>query len=703
MGTDPTPPALPPAPSGAVARAVSQAVLQVGDWVHVDGQDHQVVALSGTAVRLRSASGTVSVVLASFLLTAADFALVDTAAPTPARVEPLGLLEGLPDDVVARARLWERHLVEVITGRAPDAAPDSAPRPGYDPQTTSVQRRDEVKAKELTQLGQQVSTRTVQRLRLRYTAEGLRGLIDQRALRATGVVSRADERLVAAIRAELDAQTQASTGTRGRVMRRVGARLEAEHGAGVVPVPGRTTFYELVAALSLGRHSFGAATTRRSLDNRPSGVFTPTIALRPGEVLQIDSTPLDIMAVFDNGVLGRPELTTVVDVATRTIAAAVLRPEGTKAVDAALLLARMLVPEPMRPGWPDALAMSASRLPHTRLMAIDDRLQLAAAKPVISPETIVIDHGKVFVSETFTRACDRLGISLQPARPGTPTDKAIVEATFSSINSLFCQHVAGYTGRDVTRRGRRVEHEAAWGMLQLQDLLEEWILAGWMPRPHEGLLDPLAPARDLSPNEAYAALVAAAGYLPLILTGEDYLELLPVHWRTINAYGITLDHRTYNSPGLDPWRRQPSGAAGKGNRWEVHYDPYDLTRVFVRTPDGWVTAPWTHLPMVGAPFADFTWRHARRLAAEKSLDDPTETDIARALDDLLTRATAGPPLDQVSARVVARTRLGAADHRPAIEAGPALPAPPQDDDPRPDAEIIPFGVFDADAEAERWM
>jgi hypothetical protein len=28
------------------------AVLPVGDWVHVDGEDHQVVALAGTAVRL---------------------------------------------------------------------------------------------------------------------------------------------------------------------------------------------------------------------------------------------------------------------------------------------------------------------------------------------------------------------------------------------------------------------------------------------------------------------------------------------------------------------------------------------------------------------------------------------------------------------------------------------------------------------------
>lgn len=139
-------------------------------------------------------------------------------------------------------------------------------------------------------------------------------------------------------------------------MRRVVAVLAAEHGDAVVPVPGRSAFYELIAALSVGRHSFGAATTRRSLANRPDAPFTPTTATRPGELVQIDSTVLDVMVVLDSGVLGRPELTMVIDVATRTIAAAVLRPSGTKAVDAALLLARMLVPEPMRPGWSAACA-----------------------------------------------------------------------------------------------------------------------------------------------------------------------------------------------------------------------------------------------------------------------------------------------------------------------------------------------------------
>ncbi|WP_018214862.1 hypothetical protein [Salinispora vitiensis] len=105
--------------------------------------------------------------------------------------------------------------------------------------------------------------------RERRPAQGLWGLVDQRATKTNDIAGRADPRLVAAIRAELDAQTHASTGTRERLMRRVVAALTAEHGEGAVPVPGRSAFYELIAALSVGRHSFGSATTRRSLANRP--------------------------------------------------------------------------------------------------------------------------------------------------------------------------------------------------------------------------------------------------------------------------------------------------------------------------------------------------------------------------------------------------------------------------------------------------
>jgi putative transposase len=67
--------------------------------------------------------------------------------------------------------------------------------------------------------------------------------------------------------------------------------------------------------------------------------------------------------VHDGGTVDRVELTGLVGQATRTIAAAAPRP-STKAVDAALLLAPALTPEPMRPGWTDALRLTRAMLPH---------------------------------------------------------------------------------------------------------------------------------------------------------------------------------------------------------------------------------------------------------------------------------------------------------------------------------------------------
>ena len=117
-----------------------------------------------------------------------------------------------------------------------------------------------------------------------------------------------------------------------------------------------------------------------------------------------------------------------------------------------------------------------------------------------------------------------------------------------------------------------VAAEAVWTFGQLQDLLDEWVLC-WQNRPHDGLRNPYLPKTTLTPNECYAVLVARAGYLPLPLSGQDYIELLPVEWRTINDYGVTIDYRTYDCPELNPYRRRDSGLSGKRGQWAVHYDP----------------------------------------------------------------------------------------------------------------------------------
>lgn len=65
---------------------------------------------------------------------------------------------------------------------------------------------------------------------------------------------------------------------------------------------------------------------------------TPKPPSRPGELVEIDSTPMDLMVDYPDGSSGRVDLTVALDVATRTPLAAILRPAATKAVVAAVLL-----------------------------------------------------------------------------------------------------------------------------------------------------------------------------------------------------------------------------------------------------------------------------------------------------------------------------------------------------------------------------
>jgi hypothetical protein len=504
----------------------------------------------------------------------------------------------------------------------------------------------------------------------------------------------------------IEAATDEPTHTAGYHMVKVAELLEDEHGPDAVAMPSRATFYRLFDKMATGRHITGSSRTRRSIASRPETPFGVFTVVRPGELMQIDSTPLDVEVVLERGVRGRLELTGLIDVATRTVTAGVLRPAGTKAVDASLLLARTVTPEPMRPGWIEALHMSRSVLPFEHMLDIDERIAHAAARPVIVPETIVFDQGKVFVSDNFRASCLRLNIDLQPAPPGSPDHKPHIEKMMDSVGTLFAQYVAGYVGRSVERRGRGNSGKPLWSHLELQEMLDEWLVAGWQNRHHDGLRDPLAPGRTFTPNQKYASLVQAAGYVAVALTAQDYIELLPARWQAINSYGVKIKYRTYDGVGLNGLRRQTSGVTAKRNLWEIHHDPYDVSRVWVRNHRGdgeWIMLFWKHLRSAPTPFGDLAWDHALAGLRAEGVKSPTELEIAKRVTELLRTAGDGPVrLDPRSKRIAAVTASTSASVPTSIEPPPS--GPPEPDDADADlAEVIPLAVFDARKEASRWI
>jgi hypothetical protein len=316
----------------------------------------------------------------------------------------------------------------------------------------------------------------------------------------------------------------------------------------------------------------------------------------------------------------------------------------------------------------------------------------------------------VYMSQAFRSACRALGVSFQPSHKGSPWEKGAVERSLGSVATLFAQHAAGYVGSSVERRGENAGQDAAWSITGLQELLDEWIVAVWQNRPHDGLRHPLTPGKALTPNEQYAALAEMAGYVPVPLSAGDYIELLPVTWRAVNAYGIKIGNRRYDCGGLNPYRHQHSGVTARKGLWEVHYDPYDVTRVWVREhhQGGWITVPWTQLKATAVPFGEAAWDQARRLLARRGEDPVTEAEIARAAAALLDKAgnvagESGP--SKKDRRAAARARAASVPAWPRQDAPAAEPdgADGSDADTGPAAGVIPLPIFDPFAEADkRW-
>ena len=162
-------------------------------------------------------------------------------------------------------------------------------------------------------------------------------------------------------------------------------------------------------------------------------------------------------------------------------------------------------------------------------------------------------------------------------------------------------------------------------------------------------------------------MVETAGYVPVALSAGDYIELLPAAWRAINAYGVKINYRTYDDDALNPLRLQRSGVKDRRDLWEIHYDPYDVTRIWVRDHwrGGWITLFWKQLHRVAAPFGELAWDHARR-----GLPGASEEELAAAVADLLGRANRGPSesrgedaaakLSRKDRRVAARTKASPA-------------------------------------------
>ncbi|BAJ28202.1 MULTISPECIES: Mu transposase C-terminal domain-containing protein [Kitasatospora] len=687
--------------------------IAVGDWISFEDETHRVAGLDGERLRLRSETGRLQTILLAEVLN--DLTFRADAEPVRETANEVTLdihaaLEGLPKAVQEAALSLEAHLLEAMTGYRsgdPMKALPGEPKPEYDPELPVVSR---VAAK-ATELGK--TDRWVWKWWKRRTEQGLWGLVDQRKAQIRNPLKNTDPRLVQAIREQAAAERLDSTGTiGGRFLRRTQNRLEEQYGAGVVPMPGRDTFRRVVAEI-LGTGPARPAYQRISSAQQPDRPFGNVIATRPGEVVMLDTTPLDVMA-FDpvTSTTMRIELTIALDVATRSILAWRITPEGTKAIDIGLLLADVMTPEPMRPHWPDVLRYQMLTPTADRFLDVDERLQQAAARPVIYPETIVFDHGKPYTSEVVQRACLRWKIDLQDARKLKPTDKPHVERVFGTIRVQFSQHVAGYKGNNIANRGLTVEEQARWTIDEITEFFAEYVVAVYQRAHHSGLNAPGFPTLTVSPNEAYRLGIAAAGYVDVPRDPSMYFELLPIAYRVIHPYGIELNHLVYNADVL--YRYRGTKSPYQNGLWPIRFDPRNLLNAYFLDPaDGtWHVLRWVHALAEHTPFTDITLREAKRLLTSRGHGTDDQDAVAVALVGLQNRTDAPETWKTDRKRIFRDANRAAAqaadqkrskppvDNHPPLTVVPA--APDQDDSTWGDIDlttIVPAEIYDPTQES----
>lgn len=571
------------------------------------------------------------------------------------------------------ARVADRaaHLDEVLTGYrsgSEELAQLGEPRAEYDlglPLTT----RYAAKAKELG-----VTRRTLERWLADYRPFGQAGLAAGTKPRGEGPLGRADPRWVEMALEVMAEYTNESQPTMALVAEQTAARLRARYGPDVVKVPSRSATYRFLEELDRRVPTFhGSSKRRRESADRPKTAYGRLRPTRPGEYVLLDTTRSDVFALDPTTLRWvQAEITVAMDWYDRAITGLRVTPVSTKAVDVSGSLYQTFRPRPVGKDWPAHAVWPEHGLPKGVLVDrdafISAPVRAAAVAPRV-PETIVIDHGKVFVSAHVTSVCRRLGISIQPARLRTGRDTGPIERFFRTLREGRLERLPGYKGPDVYSRGLAPEGQAFLFLDELEAIIAEWIAVVYHHRPHRSLVDPHMPGLKLSPAMMFEHGVARSGYVEVPRNPDLGFEFLKVEYLPVHHYGVEINRCRYNGPALDDFRNKTSPFLGEAKgRWPFHVDTDDITKIFFRHPETgkWHTLAWEHAPMLDGPFSLEALEFSRRLAAAKY----TYPNDKLAVGDLLERWNLGLDMSRTERRMALRlSREQAVIELPDLEEG----------------------------------
>jgi putative transposase len=433
--------------------------------------------------------------------------------------------------------------------------------------------------------------------------------------------------------------------------------------AGLKP-PSRTAIQARVSARSLREmvkaREGSAAARQRFVPVRPG--LRPRAPL---EVVQIDHTKVDIQLVDEQAraVLGRPWLTLLLDVFSRSVLGFYLSLDAPSAAGVAMAIAQGI-------------------LPKTEWLMRND---LGVAWPMHGlPRSLHLDNGAEFHSRALKRGCQQHGVRIDYRPPATPRFGGHIERLMGTLMTRV-HALPGTTSSSVTARGDYPsEQKAILTLREFEHILALEILGPYHNEVHSALAT--------TPAAAWSDGIAACGAPALPPDAAAFvLDFLPFEQRVVRREGVRLFNVTYFDGTLAPL------LDGTERSYRVKYDPRDMSAVFVELiAGGHLRIPCADL---GRP-AVTLWeqRLAIRTLREAGHRSVDETAIFAAIAEqrrVLAEAQASSKLARRTSARLPACGLKGVDASPTASLGTAKPA--DADDRAGDDEARVPAVAESDA------
>jgi putative transposase len=431
---------------------------------------------------------------------------------------------------------------------------------------------------------------------------------------------------------------------RGKVRRDVDELNEKRTASGLekLPYPGKETIRRYIND-ALCRDTFAEKYGEAAAKARWDGAGKGLKAVKILALAIIDDTVLDAVSVFDadrNVPIGRPWLCIIMDVHSRCILGWVLSFVPPSVETAAECLRRANRPKTIRPDL-------AARYPV--LAKINGRM-----------DRLLADNGSNYVSPQFQEILVDLGIALQLTAVRSPTQKAMIERLFFTLNTWLLQKLPGHTLDPKLLREFNIdpEKEAVLTLGELELLISEFVNAYHLTI-HSGI--DAQPARKWEVSmRAHGRDVIADERMLSILTGVVRRDRR-LYRGSIRMLGLTyrddVRSRELNDDlvGAEPHRnRVSSGAAVATVKYK--FNPGDLRQVYVWN---YVRLEWVTLPCTDLEYASglSLWQHqqVRAWAKTRNLEFNSEAErleVRAQLNDLILELA--PDLAARERRAVAR-------------------------------------------------